>query len=197
MQNYIYVVLTKPNTIISRIIQLIKKDEYTHAAVSLDKNLHHMYSFGRKYDLNPFHGSFKQEDINKGIYRLYNTLPGIIIGVKVSEQQYEKAQSLINHFISNSKLYKYNYKGLIYNMFNKSACCQNRFLCSEFVNYILKECGIDDIKLPGNLVRPQNLVKIEGDIIYKGNLKEPETENIKDFQTQKPKKLSPVLLKNY
>lgn len=46
---YVYVVLTRTNTVISRLIQLFKKDEFTHAAISLDRDLANMYSFGRKY----------------------------------------------------------------------------------------------------------------------------------------------------
>lgn len=44
---YVYVVLTRTNTVISRLIQLFKKDEFTHAAISLDRDLANMYSFGR------------------------------------------------------------------------------------------------------------------------------------------------------
>jgi len=36
---YVYVVLTRTNTVISRLIQLFKKDEFTHAAISLDRDL--------------------------------------------------------------------------------------------------------------------------------------------------------------
>ena len=86
---YLYIVLTRTNTGISKIIQLIKKDEYTHAAISLDKDLNHMYSFGRR-------------------------------------------------------------------KMNKEAYSDDKFLCSEFVYYILKESGVADLKIPRNLVRPQS-----------------------------------------
>jgi hypothetical protein len=60
----------------------------------------------------------------------------------------------------------------LYNLLNKEASRDDRFLCSEFVYHILKESGIADFKISKNLVRPQNLVDIEGRIVYKGNLKE-------------------------
>src|SRR5690554_2266658 len=131
----IYIVLTRTNTVMSKLIRIFKNDEFTHAAISLDKELKHMYSFGRRDTYNPFIGRFRKEDVNEGVYKLCNTLPGAIIDVEVSKQQYEKAKVLLDHFISNSELYKYNYKGLLHSLFNNSVCSENRFLCSEFVYY--------------------------------------------------------------
>ena len=156
----------------SNMIRIFKNDEYTHAAISLDKELNHMYSFGRRNTYNPFIGRFRKEEINEGVYKLCNILPGAIIEVEVSKEQYEKAKVTLAHFISNSHLYKYNYKGLMHSLLNKPVCSNYRFLCSEFVYHILKESGIADLKISRNLVRPQSLLKIEGRIIYKGNLKE-------------------------
>lgn len=169
---YLYIVLTRTNTVFSKLIQTFKHDKYTHASISLDKELNNMYSFGRRNTYNPFIGRFKKENINKGTFKLCRTLPGVITGVEVSKEQYEKAKKLLDHFISNSDLYKYNYKGLLYSLLNKPLCSQNRFLCSEFVYYIFKECGIADLKISGNLVRPQSLLNIRGRIIYSGDLKE-------------------------
>ena len=45
---YLYIVLTRTNTVMSKLIQIFKNYEYTHAAISLDKGLNQMYSFGRR-----------------------------------------------------------------------------------------------------------------------------------------------------
>lgn len=173
---YLYVVLTRTNTMISKIIHLVKDDEYTHAAIAMDRNLNEMYSFGRRYTYNPFIGCFRKEALDKGVYRLCENLPGVIIEVKVSKQQYEKAKVLLNQFIVNGNTYKYNYKGLLYSLSNRSVCKKDRFLCSEFVYYILKESKVADFKTARNLVRPQSLLNVEGKIIYKGNLKQIELQ---------------------
>lgn len=186
---YLYIVLTRTNTVISNLIRIFKDDEFTHAAISLDKELNHMYSFGRKNTYNPFIGRFRKEDINEGVYKLCTTLPGAVIEVEVSKQQYEKAKEILNHFISNSHLYKYNYKGLVHSLLNKPACSDYNFLCSEFVYHILKESNIADLKISRNLVRPQSLLNIKGRMIYKGNLKEikiPENNSYaKEIRTRK------------
>lgn len=167
----IYIVLTRTDTVISKLIQILKKDEYTHAAISLDKNLNHMYSFGRKYTLIPFIGTFKKEDLDKGIYMLSETVPSLVLEIQVSNQQYEMVKTLLNHFISNNTIYKYNYIGLIHNLLKKPVCNDHRFLCSEFVYHILNESGIVDFRTSRNLVRPVNLLEVAGDVFYKGDLK--------------------------
>lgn len=167
----IYIVLTRTNTVISKLIQILKNDEYTHAAIALDKNLEQMYSFGRKYTINPFIGRFKREDIGKGIYKLSHTVPSIVIEVQVTNKQYERVKELLEQFIANGSLYKYNYIGLLHNLIKKSVCDDYRFLCSEFVYHILNKSGIIDFQISRNLVRPVNLLELEGKIIYQGDLK--------------------------
>jgi hypothetical protein len=130
-----------------------------------------MYSFGRRWTYNPFVGRFRKENIYGGVYKLCNTLPGAVIELPVSKQQYEKAQELIEHFNANSHLYKYNYRGLVDSLMNREYYSSDRFLCSEFVYYIIKECGIAEFNIPRNLVRPQNLLSIDGNVIYEGDLK--------------------------
>ena len=75
-KEHLYVVLTRTNTIISRLIHLFTQDEYTHAALALDRELTEMYSFARKYTYYPFLGRFKHERLDEGIYKLAKQLPG-------------------------------------------------------------------------------------------------------------------------
>ncbi|NMB32924.1 MAG: hypothetical protein GX992_01605 [Clostridium sp.] len=181
---YLYIVLTRTNTIISRLIRFFKNDEYTHAAISLDAELERMYSFGRKYTFYPFIGRFKKESLSEGTYKYHDNLPGVVIEIEVSRQQYKRAKALIYSFASSKRTYKYNYKGLLYCLLNKSACSEYRFLCSEFVYYILKESGIADFNISRSLVRPQNFLDTKafrGAVIYKGNLKEIKRINISDI----------------
>lgn len=176
----IYIVLTRTNTVISKLIHNFTNDRYTHASISLDRELKYMYSFGRKWTYNPFIGGFKHEDINEGGYKFSKVLPGVIIELQVTEEQYNKVNMLLDQFICNSEYYKYNYLGLINNLRHKEVCYANRFLCSEFVYYILNESGIVDFKKPRNLVRPEDFLKLEGKIVFEGDIKTFKlTESIK------------------
>lgn len=170
-KHFIYIVLTRTNTIISKLIHNFTKDNYTHAAISLDKELNYMYSFGRKWAYNPFIGGFIHEHIDEGGYKFSKILPGVIIELQVTEDQYYRANWLLNQFIYNSDYYKYNYLGLINNLMYKEICYENRFLCSEFVYHILNESGIADFKKARNLIRPEDFLQLEGKIIYEGDLR--------------------------
>ncbi len=170
----IYIVLTRSSTIVSKLIHVVSQDEYTHAAISFDRNLQEMYSFGRKYTYVPFIGRFRRESFNEGVFRAHNNIPGIVIEVKVTEEKYLRAKSLLDNFIANSSVYKYHYLGLLYNFLQKEANNENRFICSEFVYHILKESEIFDINMSSNLVRPETLrTNLRNNIVYEGNLKNP------------------------
>ena len=67
----IYIVLTYTGTVLSKIIKLYTHCEFSHVSISLDKNLEHMYSFGRLNPYNPFKGGFVQEPVDKGTFRRF------------------------------------------------------------------------------------------------------------------------------
>ncbi len=168
---YLYIVLTRTNTVISRLIHLFTRDEYTHAALALDKDLQEMYSFSRKYTYYPFIGRFKQEHLEAGIYKLARKLPGVVLEIEVPREQYAEARTLVEQFIANNTRYKYNFRGLIYGLLNKPTKRDDRFLCSQFVYYVLHESGVCDFQTPSNLVRPADFMKLEAHIVYQGDLK--------------------------
>lgn len=56
-------------------------------------------------------------------------------------------------------------------MIDRQSPCDDRFLCSEFVYYILNEAGVAELDKERSLVRPQDLIDIKSKIIFKGNLK--------------------------
>ena len=62
----IYIILTHTGTVLSRIIKIYTKDEFSHVSIALDKDLKQMYSFGRLNPYNPFIGGFIHEYINSG-----------------------------------------------------------------------------------------------------------------------------------
>ncbi len=169
---HLYIVLTRTNTVISRLIRLFTQDEYTHAALSLDKELDEMYSFARKWAYNPFIGRFKRERLDEGLYKVARQLPGTIIEIDVSNADYLAVRRIIDHFIANQTEYKYNFIGLFYGLFKIPAETKNKFLCSQFVYYVLNESGIIEFNKSANLVRPVDFLSLNGNIIFQGNLKQ-------------------------
>ena len=182
---HIYIVLTRTNTVLSNLISLIKNDEYTHASISVNKDLNTMYSFGRKHACNPFVGCFVKENLFEGVFGFHNKLKGQVLQLNVTEEQYDEATKLLYDFVSNSNYFKYNYLGLINSLFNRESFCDDRFLCSEFVYYILNKAGIAELNKPRNLVRPQDLLNITSEIVFEGNLKNSQFTKDKNKYTDK------------
>ncbi len=172
---YLYIVLTRTNSIVSHLIHLVTHDQYTHAALALDRDLQEMYSFGRKYTYYPFIGRFKHERLEEGLYRRSKKLPGIVLELEVTEDQYRQARSLIQQFIANRGRYKYNCRGLVYGLLNKPTKRDDRFLCSQFVYHVLHASGIVDFGVPANLVKPVDFLKLPVRVVYQGDLKQLAT----------------------
>lgn len=168
----LYIVLTRTNTVISRLIHLFTQDDYTHAALSLDRELNEMYSFARKWAYNPFIGRFKHECLDKGLYKIARQLPGAIIEIDVSQSDYDEVCRIIDSFIANQSQYKYHFLGLFYGLFRIPVKTKDKFLCSQFVYYVLNESGIADFNISANLVRPTDFLDLDGRIVFQGNLKE-------------------------
>lgn len=166
----IYVILTRTNTILSNLIGFFSKSKYTHASLSLDKNLNSMFSFGRRQTFNPFIGCFRRECLDEGIYALHKELPGIVIELTVTDEEYKLVSEIIGNFVTNSDNYKYNYIGLLNSFFCIETNFEDRFLCSEFVYYVLYKSKLCDLGIPGNLIKPQDLLKIKGKVLYEGDL---------------------------
>ncbi|MDR0821425.1 MAG: hypothetical protein LBN40_03035 [Oscillospiraceae bacterium] len=170
-----YIVLSASPTVLSRAIRRFMGDTYSHAALSFDENLTYMFSFGRRRAWNPFIGCFKLENIGEGLYKRFRSLSGIIIEIKVTEEQYNLARRLTSSFLLNADTYRYNYLGLAGNLVGIDHYSNTRFFCSEFVYHILHESGIFDLGIPRGLVRPQTLLRLNGGVVYSGDLKQYHT----------------------
>ncbi|MDR1206586.1 MAG: hypothetical protein LBL26_14095 [Peptococcaceae bacterium] len=171
-EKYVYVILSRSQTLLSRAIRALNGDQYTHAAISLDRRLEYMFSFGRRRACNPFVGCFKRESMDEGIYKAYHRIPGVVLEIPVTQSQYERIHLEIESFLLNSHNYDYNVSGLLGYMFNTAWEDDSRFFCSEFVYHILRKSGVCDWGKPRGSVRPQNLLNLNGRLIFEGNLKE-------------------------
>ena len=138
-----------------------------------------MLSFARKTIHNPFNAGLVKEDISAGMFALKPEKSRIaVIKLSVTEKQYTVIEKLMSHFWNNRDTYKYNSKGLIRILLHgrdrSDMSSKNSFFCSEWVDYLLKQCGIDLFK-DENLytVSPSDFYnKLKEDIIYEGLTKE-------------------------
>lgn len=167
----IYFILTDTGTILSRIVKFFMKDEYAHISLSLDKDLNHMYSFGRLNPYNPFWGGFIHESTRRGTFKRFKNTKARILSLSVTDEQYENLRNTILNIKHNRKEYGFNVLGLFAIYFNIKRRKKQCFYCAEFVKYLTEESEID-LNLP-ELIRPEDFKNIDGGKVeYLGLLKE-------------------------
>ena len=167
----IYFVLTYTGTILSKIVHIYTGQEFSHASLSLDKDLTEMYSFGRYWAYNPFIGGFIKEDIDSGTFKRFHNTKAAIYSLEVTEWQYKKIKKEIERMKKSKDKYTFNTLGLAAILFDKKLKRKNKYYCSEFVKHLV-EVGNVENDLP-DIVRPQDFESIDNiELIYKGKLKD-------------------------
>ena len=171
----IYIILTYTGTILSKIVKIYTRREYSHVSISLNEDLTKMYSFGRLNPYNPFSGGFVHEEIDKGTFKRFKKTKTKIYSLEISEEQYEKLESIIEQMKAKKNLYKFNVIGLLGILLNVKIKREKYFYCAEFVKYVLEQSQV--LELP-ELVKPEDFEKVSGiSEIYRGVLREYHIED--------------------
>ena len=174
----IYIVLTHTGTILSRIIRLLTKNQYTHASISLDVNMIGMYSFGRLNPCNPFIGGFVREGINIGTFKRFKNTRTEVYSLEVTKDEYTRLREIIKQISINRNIYGFNIAGLLFALFHKRLVRRNKFYCSEFVRYILEESSIRTEEI-SKVIKPEDFRKLKIlNLEYKGLLRKYDTDSI-------------------
>ena len=129
----IYILLTKSDTLFSKAIYRITRAEYTHASISLDRELTMLYSF------------------ECALYR-----------IRISDRSYRRLASRIRHMEANRESYRYNIMGIPLCMFGIANERRTHFFCSQFVSGMLIKSGAIDrgvLRAP-SLTHPSDLQKL-------------------------------------
>ncbi len=170
-QRYIYVLLSRTHTVLATLIRLYTREPYSHVSVSLDAEMNHLYSFGRKWRLIPFIGGFIKEDLEKGVYGADAYVKCRVYKVPVTEEQYRYISDEIQHFVENKDTYGYNYIGLFGAPFGIRYTDDTHFMCSQFVTHIFNSGGIRLFSKDMAEVRPFDFHStLKDEQIYEGKL---------------------------
>ena len=176
--NKIYIILTHTGTILSKIIKIFTKDEFSHVSIALDEDLKQMYSFGRLNPYNPFLGGFVHENPKEGTFKRFFRTKACIFSIDVEYGKYLKLNEIIANFERNKKNYKFNTLGLFAIGLHKQLKRKNHFYCAEFVKYVLDNSGIN-LGLPEKMIRPEDFKNINIKTIeYKGLLRKYKKQNL-------------------
>ena len=166
----IYIILTYTGTILSRIVKIYTRKEYSHVSISLDRDLNQMYSFGRLNPYNPFIGGFVHEGIDRGTFKRFKNTKTKIYSMEIDEEKYERLEEIIENIQQKKKLYKFNVIGLIAVALNVRIKREKCFYCAEFVKYVLEQSQV--VELP-EIIKPDDFNKLNGlNEVYIGKLQD-------------------------
>jgi len=167
----IYIILTHTGTNLSKLIKNYTKDEFSHVSIALDRELKHMYSFGRLNPYNPIWAGFVHEYIDKGTFKRFYLTKAKVYELSVTKEQYEIVKNTIQEMEQKKDQYTFNILGLFAAGFRKKIKWKKAFYCAEFVKYVLDESGIQN-NLP-EVVKPEDFKEMK-DLkeVYQGYLRE-------------------------
>lgn len=156
----IYILLTRSDTYISRIINFLTNDRYTHVSISFDESLQPLYSFSRKYVSSPLPAGLRMEPLHKGFFKRYNQIPCALYALEVSEDIYTTALQKVEQMIAEASKYRFNVLGLVLCKLGISYHRKNCFFCSEFVSEVLERSHALSLPKDTSLMRPNDYTKI-------------------------------------
>ena len=178
----VYVVVTRTGTGVARAIRVLSRMPYSHVSLSADASLHELYSFCRNYTRIPLPATFNTEQIGVGTLGKFSFIPCEIYEIPLTEEQYTRFEHMIEYFQEYRKSYSYSIIGLIRVRLQIESELQNKFVCSQFVAYVLEECGVT-LDKPPCLYSPDDLRYLpDAKLIYRGELNQYyQEQNDKTF----------------
>ncbi|MCD8109380.1 MAG: hypothetical protein LUE14_04675 [Clostridiales bacterium] len=146
----ITILLTRYPDLLSGLVSMISRSEYSHISISLGNNSEAFFSFNfkgfaiEKYGNNAFHKHWSR--------RLY-------IRVQVTEEIYRNLYKELMVFTGMRKVYKYSFAGVILCIMHIPHKFHNRYFCSQFVAELLVKAGVLNLKKQASLYLPGELAE--------------------------------------
>ena len=166
----VYVVVTSTGTHVARAIRKLTKMPYSHASLAPDASLQILYSFCRTYRAFPLPANFNEERIGQGLFGQFPNIPCEIYEIPVTTEQYQQFQHNLTTFYQRRRRYSYSLLNLLWVRLQIVRELHYRFVCSQFVAYMLDACGVP-LDKPASLYSPDDLRHIpNAKLIYRGEL---------------------------
>lgn len=156
----IYILLTKSDTIVSRIIHLITADSYTHVSISFEEGLQPLYSSSRKNGRTMFPAGPCMEYFWGGYYERHPFIPCALYELQVKDEVYFLAKQEAQRIMNRSEKCHYNIIGLILCQLNIPFHRRWHFFCSQFVGEILYRSDALPLPKDTSLMRPSDYMEI-------------------------------------
>ncbi len=167
----IYILLTRSGTLLSRVVEVITGEPYTHASISFDEGLQPLYSSARKNGETMFPAGPTTEVFHRGFYCRHRDIPCALYALSVSEDSYEAARTLAQELASEDCTF--NILGLLLCQLGIPFHPRNKFFCSQFVGEILRCSGALELPKDTSLIKPMDYTRLpQLHCIFQGQLED-------------------------
>jgi len=156
----IYILLMHTNTMPARLIKAVTQYEYSHVAISLEKNCYITYSFGRKKLNSIIDGGFVVEQKDGAFFQKFNQTKCKIYEVNITEKQYKKVRKILKRMEHHQELYQYDFIGIVCRFFKIPVTFKNKYVCSYFVASLLEKAKIYDFEKETYFIAPKDFESI-------------------------------------
>lgn len=157
----VFVLLMYTNTAMAKGIKMVTHQPFSHAGISTSSSLREILTFGRKNVTDNL--GFTSEDLETGfLSEIKNTTKYSLYVTFFEPEQYKNLQSRIDKIKSDSKLYKYSYKGLINFAIGKDTYDEYKMFCSQFVADVISAADPKRLSRHTSRYSPTDLKKIKG-----------------------------------
>lgn len=167
----IYILLTRSQTILSRLVHLSTGDAYTHASIAWDDELTTLCSFARRHSSLPLPAGLVHEELCGGYYDLHRYMPCALLRLSVADETHRLLRERIEEMFTDAARYRYSVAGLLCCRAGRELERDGRCFCSQFVAGMLEKCGAAALDKPASLMRPEDLLHLPGiQIVHTGRL---------------------------
>jgi hypothetical protein len=154
----IYILLTKHENMLAKLLRVVTFYEYTHTSIALEKD-------GSHYSFNPVRGF----TVERPIHKKRGATPCRLYCVDVSEKTYNRIESRIQWFVEHPGEYKFNYVGLAFSILYIPIGFGNRYFCSQFVSDLLATHGAEPLRKRPSRYFPRHFHREKGfKLMYDG-----------------------------
>ena len=167
----VYILLSKTNTVPSKLIHKMTSGAFTHASIALTPQTNRFYSYARRTIHNPLNAGLLIEDIHTMVFAQYPNCNCALYAIEVSDEAYQRIKKRLRFFLRNYKRSTYNFLGILPLRLGVPLRRKYKLVCSQFVALLLEAAG--EIKLPKDpyLMLPIDFIGIPNiRKIYEGTL---------------------------
>ena len=163
-------------TIPAKLIKLATRANYSHVALSFEKECNTLYSFGRRNIHSILNSGFTIEKKKGPFFQAFHQTTCKIYEIDIEEEKYQRIQKIIGEMARHKTRYKYDFIGLVFRYFKIPIRLKNHYVCSYFIANLLEESGVYAFSKKSYFVKPKDFENFAiGHEIYQGEYRKYES----------------------